>query len=336
MEILIISVRFLAVSQVVLFLIAIMLSPNPLRVRLTGSILVAGILGFLLGPLFLEELGLPYASAVWTLAGVVPSMMLLLAWIVFEDRTVVPLWLMTIVVLDVVFETVTHIVYVQTANHDGLLMELLPFKRIALTLSVLFLIWRGRDCDLVELRMKLRWWIIFSIAALVLLVDFSNIVASYKAPPWFELFSLVATFVLCLIVNLAFLKLNPSFKFLDDERKTDNEVIDPDVAQLLERMQGERLYADHDLRVGTLAEMVGLPEYQLRKKINQNLGYRNFNQFVNRYRVEEAGKRLHTQPRLPVLSVAMDVGFRSISSFNTAFQSHFGVSPTVYRKQASE
>jgi AraC-like DNA-binding protein len=99
-------------------------------------------------------------------------------------------------------------------------------------------------------------------------------------------------------------------------------------------MQDERLYADHDLRVAKLADMVGLPEHSLRKKINKQLGYRNFNQFVNRYRIEEAGQRLNKEPTIPVLSVALDVGFRSISSFNTAFQSQFGMSPTEYRRQS--
>jgi len=108
---------------------------------------------------------------------------------------------------------------------------------------------------------------------------------------------------------------------------------DTHVDNLLARMQNERLYADHDLRVGSLADIIGMPEYQLRKKINQSLGFRNFNQFVNGYRIEEAGQRLLSEPRTPVLSIALDVGFRSISSFNSAFQAHFGVSPTAYRSQ---
>ena len=98
-------------------------------------------------------------------------------------------------------------------------------------------------------------------------------------------------------------------------------------------MKRERLYSDHDLRVASLAAMLNVPEYKLRNKINQQLGYRNFNQFVNQYRIDEASKRLLIDSRMPVLSIALDVGFRSISSFNTAFQQQFGVSPTQYRNQ---
>jgi len=110
---------------------------------------------------------------------------------------------------------------------------------------------------------------------------------------------------------------------------------DPLISELLKRMRDERLYADHDLRVGSLASLLNIPEYKLRSKINQQLGYRNFNQFVNHYRIEEAGVKLRKDVRMPVLSIALDVGFRSISSFNSAFQTQFGISPTQYRAESA-
>ena len=79
------------------------------------------------------------------------------------------------------------------------------------------------------------------------------------------------------------------------------------------------------------ASRLKVPEYQLRRTLNQNLGYRNFNQFINRCRIEEAARRLRSEPRTPVLTIALDVGFRSISSFNSAFRSHFQDSPSAYR-----
>ncbi|NIM18801.1 MAG: helix-turn-helix domain-containing protein, partial [Candidatus Latescibacteria bacterium] len=38
------------------------------------------------------------------------------------------------------------------------------------------------------------------------------------------------------------------------------------------------------------------------------------------------------EPRTPVLTIALDVGFRSLSSFNTAFRAHYGKTPTGYRR----
>ena len=96
-------------------------------------------------------------------------------------------------------------------------------------------------------------------------------------------------------------------------------------------MREERLYADHDLRVATLAAHLDVPEYRLRRAINGTLGHRNFNQFVNGYRLDEAAGRLATDPRTPVLTIALDVGFRSISSFNAAFRERYGRAPGAYR-----
>jgi AraC-like DNA-binding protein len=97
-------------------------------------------------------------------------------------------------------------------------------------------------------------------------------------------------------------------------------------------MSEELEYTNHKLRIADLAARLKVPEYQLRRTINRNLGYQNFNQFVNRYRVEEAARRLTDEPRIPVLTIALDVGFRSISSFNTAFRARYGKTPTDYRK----
>jgi AraC-like DNA-binding protein len=104
------------------------------------------------------------------------------------------------------------------------------------------------------------------------------------------------------------------------------------VGELNMIMSGDRAYADHDLRIADLSASLKVPEYQLRRTINRSLGYRNFNQFVNRYRIEEAARRLIDEPRIPVLTIALDVGFRSISSFNAAFRAHYQMTPTNYRK----
>jgi AraC-like DNA-binding protein len=66
------------------------------------------------------------------------------------------------------------------------------------------------------------------------------------------------------------------------------------------------------------------------------MGYRNFSDFLNSYRIREATGRLADpeQKQLPVLTIAMDAGFRSLSSFNKAFKDTHGVTPTAWRKQA--
>src|SRR6266700_5437355 len=117
-------------------------------------------------------------------------------------------------------------------------------------------------------------------------------------------------------------------------------VPDTDVANqklvdaLLRLMADERIYRLENLTIGTLATKLGIPEYRLRRLINQRLGYRNFNVFLNNHRIEEAKAALAdpTQAEVPVITIAMDAGFQSLGPFNRAFKATTGVTPTEYRR----
>ena len=96
-------------------------------------------------------------------------------------------------------------------------------------------------------------------------------------------------------------------------------------------METRRLYRDENLTVAGLAEAVHSQEYRVRRAINRGLGHRNFNEFLHGYRLGEAEARLRAQPQLPVLTIALDVGFGSIGPFNRAFRKRHGCTPTEYR-----
>src|SRR5216683_2085445 len=99
-------------------------------------------------------------------------------------------------------------------------------------------------------------------------------------------------------------------------------------------MADERIYRHENVTIGTLATRLGIPEYRLRRLINQRLGYRNFNFFLNNHRIEEAKAALAdpTQAEVPVITIAMDAGFQSLGPFNRAFKATTGVTPSEYRK----
>jgi AraC-like DNA-binding protein len=108
------------------------------------------------------------------------------------------------------------------------------------------------------------------------------------------------------------------------------------VANLERLMTAERAHRQDGLTIGSLAQQLGLPEYRLRRLINQALGYRNFNSFVNRYRIAEVKAALADphQAEVPVLTIALDAGFSSLGPFNRAFKAETGVTPSEYRRQA--
>ena len=114
---------------------------------------------------------------------------------------------------------------------------------------------------------------------------------------------------------------------------------DPLQARLAERlaqlMGEERAYRDEDLSITRLASRLAVPEYRLRRLINQHLGHRNFSAYVNQYRLAEAMTALADpgQSGRPVLSIALDAGFQSIGPFNRAFKSRTGLTPTEFRRK---
>ena len=103
---------------------------------------------------------------------------------------------------------------------------------------------------------------------------------------------------------------------------------------LMRLMADERFYRHDNLTIGTLATKLGIPEYRLRRLINQRLGYRNFNVFLNEHRIAEAKAALAdpSQAEVPVITIAMDAGFQSLGPFNRAFKATTGVTPTEYRR----
>ncbi|MDA1373038.1 MAG: helix-turn-helix domain-containing protein [Proteobacteria bacterium] len=105
----------------------------------------------------------------------------------------------------------------------------------------------------------------------------------------------------------------------------------------LERViETDKGYRRADLSIGALARELKVPEHVLRRLINQHLGFRNFRDYLNRYRLQEAAARLvdPTEERLPILSIALDVGFASITPFNRAFRVHYQITPSEFRRRA--
>lgn len=107
--------------------------------------------------------------------------------------------------------------------------------------------------------------------------------------------------------------------------------------RLNQRFLSERLYARESLTIVELADLLGTQEHVLRRVINHGLGFRNFNDFLHTHRLKEAAGRLGDPQlrRIPVLTIALEVGYGSIGPFNRAFKERFGVTPTEYRRAHS-
>lgn len=125
------------------------------------------------------------------------------------------------------------------------------------------------------------------------------------------------------------------------QKNTDTEIEDElsinhselnENALKLNKVMAEGFYRTEKLTIQKLSKKIDLPEYKTRALINQTLAYRNFNDYINQLRIAEAGERLIAEPETPILNIALDVGYRTLSSFNRAFKEIFDQSPTSYRQ----
>lgn len=107
-------------------------------------------------------------------------------------------------------------------------------------------------------------------------------------------------------------------------------VASPAMQKLRRAMAEDHAYRREGLTVASLAADLGMGEAALRALINQELGHRNFNDFLHHHRLQEAAARLVAED-LPILTIALECGYGSIGPFNRAFRQRFGMTPTEYR-----
>lgn len=103
------------------------------------------------------------------------------------------------------------------------------------------------------------------------------------------------------------------------------------IQKLLDYMEQEKPYLQHSLTIDQLAEQVSMSPRLLSSIMNRYFK-RNFFEFVNQYRIEEA-KRLLAQRGMSVLDVLYSAGFNSKSTFNMLFKKSVGMPPSDYRKK---
>lgn len=105
--------------------------------------------------------------------------------------------------------------------------------------------------------------------------------------------------------------------------------------RLLNRLEDDKIFLEPDLKLSDLAARLGEADYKVRNAITGALGFRNFNNMINHFRINTAKDALADSGRqhLSILAVALDCGFSSIGPFNRAFKLETGQTPSAYRDQ---
>lgn len=107
-------------------------------------------------------------------------------------------------------------------------------------------------------------------------------------------------------------------------------------SQLSQLMEEDNIYLQPDLTLPELAEQLDCSVNHLSQVINAGFGM-SFFDYLNQYRVKEAMTLLDPDAgdAATVLSVALQVGFNSTSTFYVAFKKVTGQTPAQYRRSLS-
>ncbi|GAA6152476.1 helix-turn-helix domain-containing protein [Pseudoteredinibacter isoporae] len=308
---------------------------------------------------------IPWVSAEWAKAilypaqTMVPGLFWLFSYSLFDDHFRLRPWQAIPFLITVLLPTLGSALGAEKSGLEGWfwfnIPQLSEFVLLTWALRIILLHWRD---DLLENRRNLRIW----FSAFIGFYIFALIAAQqllFPSAEWLDIWQYAPAGLMLFLCNCVLLEFKPDI-FLQPTRpvsedhqqevrpegneepiaavKEQEEIPDEVLETISDLMENEKIYREMGLTIGQLAEKVDIQEYRLRRIINAGLGHRNFNDFLNRYRVREACERLSdpAEQETAVLNIALDAGFRSLSSFNKAFKDSQNLTPTAFRKSQLE
>lgn len=223
---------------------------------------------------------------------------------------------------------------------------------IAFAAAILWEVLKSWSSDLVATRRRLRNWVASGLGCYLLIVASAEMLYLGRQPPaGLALLHIAGIALASLILAVVaakhplhswFLELPPDRSMSGSSTVALQEPLTREPAtidrkdllkqRVIRAMTDQRVYAQEGLTLSELANLLRTTPPQLREAINQGLGYRNFNDFLHHYRIDEASQRLDRQD-LPILTIALDVGYGSIGPFNRAFKLIKGATPSEYRSR---
>lgn len=276
-----------------------------------------------------------------------PAVLWLVAHFALEDNQFIsPLMWLVLLGYQVV-HAIGSIIVPELSQTFGFLSQIsYPFM-LGLVIHVIIIALRGKSGDLVEPRRRIRVPFAMCLASiLAALIALAMVVSLLSDVSQSLILSMTIfcnglLFLLALTVNLTCLRITDQPESRNEARNTEPVEDDPHekgqsispriLNRIRELMIEQKLYRDSSLTIGVLADKVHASEHKVRYVINKEQGYRNFNQFLNQYRVAEAEELLLKSVEMPIYDVAFEVGYSSLSSFNKAFKEITGVTPTNFR-----
>ncbi|HKS57927.1 MAG TPA: helix-turn-helix transcriptional regulator [Steroidobacteraceae bacterium] len=290
-----------------------------------------------------------FAGPLNFLRNMTPGVFMLLCHSLFREGRRVPRWLLgAFVVQCLLEEPVPLLLGSDAAQYD--LLEVVPAS-LQLVLVGYGVYWTlaGWRVDLVEDRRRLRGIFLAIVGSFV----FAIVLGERLLIPWhssvlFEAHVVLSVVGALLTTAMLWIMVRPdaaayldpfrseTLRVASDESWRRQRLEDLQVEMLRRALHDDRVYRDSELTIASLAARVAIPEYRVRKLIHERLHYRNFNALLHRCRIDEACTLLAdpAQRHLPILTIALTVGYSSINPFNRAFRELKGMTPSEFRARS--
>ena len=280
------------------------------------------------------------------------GLFMIYCFLIFQEQQRFPFVFLAAFGLQVVLDLALSIVSFSNPDSDptpmlsmlGTGMDILQLVFVAFAIYWTLKGWRA---DLVDDRRVLRWFIIGVQGALIFSVVFienflleggSVAYATEQAAIVFAI-AFLALGMLLVAVRFDNVSLTYVIRKVSEltEEPAEEHLATFNIDSFNQVFRDGKLYREAGLTIAMLAKKLNLPEYRLRAFIHKQLGFRNFNAMLHQYRIEDASEALadEANQNLPVLTIALTVGYQSITPFNNAFRQLKGVTPSEYRKRHS-
>jgi AraC-like DNA-binding protein len=283
---------------------------------------------------------------------------MILAYSLFQDDKRVPRWTIVACAVQFLLSAINAFGYVgrdssvlQSATYPAIVNIIFGPLPIAMqsAFALLALFWaaRGWRGDMDEGRRLLRGLFLVVVGGLSLAISAAELYLfgmPYSSRASVDNAITLIMAVGYIIVALAVLRFDSGVleRLVNRASPLPDAEVDPgfdrQLAALTRALEVEKVYLTPGLSIGGLARRLAIPEYRLRALINKRLGYRNFNALLHEYRLRDACEWLvdPAKAHLPILTIALEVGYLSVAPFNQAFREAKGCTPSVYRRQQTK
>ena len=166
---------------------------------------------------------------------------------------------------------------------------------------------------IVEINYEQRWWLNIFMALIVLYVGVKGYFTKTT-----KLNKLPFTF-------------STNLDFIARQKDEDLPFLASDLDKVTDFMKNKKPYLNPDLNLSDLSISLNFTRAELSKIINTGFG-KNFNDFINEYRVNAFKAKLESGEHQPLslLGIAYDCGFNSKATFNRVFKKITQSSPTEF------